>query len=59
MQELEYSPPTHEFKTVPSSIGCDRPEVHPDDQAGEDFFGLRDGALLQMSGRRSVRSEGA
>lgn len=33
VQELEYSPPTHEFKMVPSSLGFDRPKVAPDDEA--------------------------
>ncbi len=33
MQELDYSPPTHEFKMVPSSIGIDWPTTTPDDQA--------------------------
>lgn len=33
VQELEYSPPTHEFKMVPSSLGISRPVVVPDDDA--------------------------
>nr|WP_271209757.1 thiamine pyrophosphate-requiring protein [Rhodococcus wratislaviensis]GLK34504.1 thiamine pyrophosphate-requiring protein [Rhodococcus wratislaviensis] len=33
VQELDYSPPTHEFKMVPSSIGIDWPTITPDDQA--------------------------
>lgn len=33
VQELDYSPPTHEFKMVPSSIGIDWPTTTPDDQA--------------------------
>jgi pyruvate dehydrogenase (quinone) len=31
VQELEYEPPTHEFKMVPSSVGTRWPEVCPDD----------------------------
>src|SRR5690606_20968261 len=31
VQELEYSPPGHEFKMVPSSVGFDRPRIAPDD----------------------------
>lgn len=33
VQELDHSPPTHEFKMVPSSLGFDRPRVAPDDDA--------------------------
>src|SRR4051795_6929731 len=33
VQELEYSPPGHAFKQVPSSLGFDRPQLAPD-QAG-------------------------
>ncbi|QCQ90290.1 thiamine pyrophosphate-requiring protein [Rhodococcus sp. SGAir0479] len=33
VQELPYSPPTHEFKMVPSSLGLDLPEIAPDDAA--------------------------
>lgn len=33
VQELEYSPPTHDFKMVPSSLGIDWPQVVPDDDA--------------------------
>ncbi len=29
VQELEYSPPTHEFKMVPSSLGIVKPELLP------------------------------
>jgi pyruvate dehydrogenase (quinone) len=29
VQELEYSPPTHEFKMVPSSLGITQPELTP------------------------------
>ncbi|GFG53592.1 thiamine pyrophosphate-requiring protein [Mycolicibacterium agri] len=33
VQELEYSPPQHAFKMVPSSIGVDWPAITPDDAA--------------------------
>jgi pyruvate dehydrogenase (quinone) len=33
VQELEYSPPQHEFKMVPSSLGISWPRVDPDDEA--------------------------
>ncbi len=33
VQELEYSPPTHEFKMVPSSLGVEWPTIDPNDAA--------------------------
>jgi pyruvate dehydrogenase (quinone) len=33
VQELEYEPPTHEFKMVPSSVGTSWPQVVADDAA--------------------------
>ncbi|WP_068162082.1 thiamine pyrophosphate-requiring protein [Rhodococcus phenolicus] len=33
VQELDYSPPAHAFKMVPSSVGFDRPAVDPDADA--------------------------
>lgn len=33
VQELPYSPPTHDFKMVPSSLGFELPEIAPDDDA--------------------------
>ena len=33
VQELDYEPPTHEFKMVPSSLGMSWPSVAPDDDA--------------------------
>jgi pyruvate dehydrogenase (quinone) len=33
VQELEYSPPGHAFKMVPSSLGVSRPTVEPDSAA--------------------------
>jgi pyruvate dehydrogenase (quinone) len=33
VQELPYSPPSHEFKMVPSSLGIDWPTIAPEDAA--------------------------
>jgi pyruvate dehydrogenase (quinone) len=33
VQELEYTPPTHAFKMVPSSLGIRWPDIQPDDGA--------------------------
>lgn len=33
VQELEYTPPTHAFKMVPSSLGIRWPDIQPDDDA--------------------------
>lgn len=33
VQELEYSPPTHAFKMVPSSLGIESPAIAPEDAA--------------------------
>jgi pyruvate dehydrogenase (quinone) len=33
VQELEYTPPQHEFKMVPSSLGIEQGTVHPDPEA--------------------------
>jgi pyruvate dehydrogenase (quinone) len=33
VQELDYTPPVHEFKMVPSSLGISRPSTAPDDEA--------------------------
>jgi pyruvate dehydrogenase (quinone) len=46
VQELEYSPPTHEFKMVPSSLGIRWPELAPDSDA------LRHAAEILNAGRR-------
>ncbi|MBV9447324.1 MAG: thiamine pyrophosphate-requiring protein [Streptosporangiaceae bacterium] len=46
VQELEYSPPTHAFKMVPSSLGISWPELAPDPDA------LRQAAELLNAGRR-------
>ena len=61
VQELEYSPPGHEFKMVPSSLGIDWPEVQPSSEAlrrAADV--LNDGskvALLVGQGARGAREE--
>ena len=61
VQELEYSPPTHEFKMVPSSLGVDWPTVAPDDEAiGRAAEILNRGekvALLVGNGARGARAE--
>lgn len=33
VQELEYAPPSHALKMVPSSLGIRPPQIHPDDEA--------------------------
>jgi pyruvate dehydrogenase (quinone) len=33
VQELDYEPPTHDFKMVPSSLGTSWPQTVPDDEA--------------------------
>jgi len=61
VQELEYSPPTHEFKMVPSSLGIEWPSVAPDDAAIKRAAGvLNDGkkvAMLVGSGAAGARDE--
>ncbi|OBG32695.1 thiamine pyrophosphate-requiring protein [Mycobacterium sp. E3198] len=46
VQELEYSPPTHAFKMVPSSLGIEWPAVSPDDEA------IRRAAEVLNAGKR-------
>jgi pyruvate dehydrogenase (quinone) len=46
VQELEYEPPTHDFKMVPSSLGISWPSLAPDNQA------LRRAAEILNSGSR-------
>ncbi|HLN77989.1 MAG TPA: thiamine pyrophosphate-requiring protein [Nocardioidaceae bacterium] len=61
VQELEYTPPEHAFKMVPSSVGTAWPAVHPDNDAvrrAADI--LNDGsrvAILAGQGARSARHE--
>ncbi|WP_211221068.1 thiamine pyrophosphate-requiring protein [Nocardioides insulae] len=46
VQELDYSPPTHDFKMVPSSLDITMPQVSPDDA------GVRRAADLLNTGDR-------
>jgi pyruvate dehydrogenase (quinone) len=61
VQELDYSPPSHAFKMVPSSIGVDWPTAVPDDEAilrAADI--LNSGskvAILAGQGARGARRE--
>jgi pyruvate dehydrogenase (quinone) len=61
VQELPYSPPTHEFKMVPSSLGIEWPAVSPDDQAiARAAEVLNEGkrvAMLVGAGARNAREE--
>jgi pyruvate dehydrogenase (quinone) len=61
VQELDYSPPTHEFKMVPSSTGIDWPTVAPDDaavrRAAEVINAGSKVAILVGQGARGAREE--
>ena len=61
VQELAYSPPSHAFKMVPSSIGVDWPTAVPDDEAiGRAADVLNAGrkvAILAGQGARGARPE--
>ncbi|MEB3982136.1 thiamine pyrophosphate-requiring protein [Mycobacterium sp. 663a-19] len=61
VQELEYSPPTHAFKMVPSSLGIEWPAVSPDDEAiARAAQILNEGtrvAMLVGQGAREARDE--
>jgi pyruvate dehydrogenase (quinone) len=61
VQELEYSPPTHAFKMVPSSLGIEWPAISPDDAAIKRAAEvLNDGtkvAMLVGQGAREARDE--
>ena len=46
VQELEYSPPSHEFKMVPSSLGFEWPDVEPSQE------GLQRAADVLNAGKR-------
>src|SRR5256885_2410379 len=46
VQELDYSPPQHAFKMVPSSIGTNWPAISPDDE------GVRKAAEILNSGKK-------
>ncbi|WP_068186100.1 thiamine pyrophosphate-requiring protein [Mycobacterium sp. UM_CSW] len=61
VQELPYSPPTHAFKMVPSSLGIEWPAVAPDDaavkRAAELLNAGKKVAMLVGSGARGAREE--
>jgi pyruvate dehydrogenase (quinone) len=61
VQELPYSPPTHAFKMVPSSMGIEWPAVAPDDAAVKRAAQLlNEGtkvAMLVGAGARGAREE--
>jgi pyruvate dehydrogenase (quinone) len=61
VQELEYSPPSHAFKMVPSSLGVDWPVASPDDdaiqRAAEVLNSGSKVAILAGQGARGARRE--
>lgn len=61
VQEMDYSPPTHDFKMVPSSLGISRPEVVADHEAIQRAAAiLNEGekvAILAGAGARGARDE--
>ncbi|GAA4992908.1 thiamine pyrophosphate-requiring protein [Actinopolymorpha pittospori] len=61
VQELDYTPPGHAFKMVPSSTGIDWPVVVPDDEsirrAAEVLNAGEKVAILAGSGARGARAE--
>jgi len=61
VQELDYEPPTHEFKMVPSSLGMSWPSSAPDQEslhrAAEILNAGSKVALLVGQGARSASSE--
>jgi len=61
VQELDYSPPTHDFKMVPSSLGTHWPAVSPDDagvRAAADLLNAGSKvAILAGQGARGARAE--
>ena len=61
VQELRYSPPSHEFKMVPSSLGVRWPEFVPDQdalrQAAEILNASRKVAILAGAGARGAAVE--
>jgi pyruvate dehydrogenase (quinone) len=61
VQELDYQPPTHDFKMVPSSLGSSRPIVTPDDgalQAAADVLNAGSKvAILVGQGAREAAAE--
>ncbi|MHB2024336.1 MAG: thiamine pyrophosphate-requiring protein [Mycobacteriales bacterium] len=61
VQELEYSPPTHEFKMVPSSLGMAQAELVPPEgelrRAAEILNAGKKVAVLVGQGARGARAE--
>ena len=61
VQELEYTPPSHEFKMVPSSLGVRWPTVAPDDAALQEAAEILNSgervAMLVGQGARGARAE--
>lgn len=61
VQELEYTPPAHAFKQVPSSLGIEWPTVAPDDaavrRAAEILNAGSRVAILAGQGARGARAE--
>src|SRR4051794_15544521 len=61
VQELDYEPPTHEFKMVPSSLGIEWPTAVPDDAAVRRAADLLNAgskvAMLVGQGARGARPE--
>jgi pyruvate dehydrogenase (quinone) len=61
VQELPYSPPTHAFKMVPSSLGIEWPSISPDDaaiaRAAEILNEGEKVAMLVGTGARGAREE--
>ena len=61
VQELEYSPPQHAFKMVPSSMGAEWPSTVPDDEAirraAEVLNAGSKVAMLVGQGARDARQE--
>lgn len=61
VQELAYSPPTHEFKMVPSSLGIEWPSIDPNDaaiaRAAEVLNAGKKVAMLVGSGARGAHQE--
>ncbi|MHB1432042.1 MAG: thiamine pyrophosphate-requiring protein [Streptosporangiaceae bacterium] len=61
VQEMEYSPPAHAFKMVPSSLGIEWPEVIPGDEAIDRAAAVLNAgekvAILAGQGARGARAE--
>ncbi len=61
VQELDYTPPTHAFKMVPSSLGIDFPRTEPDQdalrRAAEVLNSGEKVAILAGQGARGARDE--